>query len=46
MRAHDYCRDKVALPGSSLYYSLRFVAPALRVSLTALHAAARIRRAD
>ena len=38
--ADDYCRDKVALPGSSLYYSLLFVDPALRRSLTALHATA------
>jgi phytoene synthase len=40
MSAYDYCRDKVALPGSSLYYSLLFVPSALRTSLTALHAAA------
>ncbi len=40
MSAYDYCRDKVALPGSSLYYSVLFVAPALRASLTALHAIA------
>jgi len=38
MSAYDYCRDKVALPGSSLYYSVLFAAPELRVSLTALHA--------
>jgi phytoene synthase len=36
--SYDYCRDKVALPGSSLYYSVLFAPPALRVSLTALHA--------
>jgi len=40
MCAYDYCRDKVALPGSSLYYSVLFVAPALREALTAVHAAA------
>jgi phytoene synthase len=40
MSAYDYCRDKVALPGSSLYYSVLFVDPALRTSLTALHALA------
>ena len=40
MSAYDYCRDKVELPGSSLYYSVLFVAPALRASLTALHAIA------
>jgi phytoene synthase len=40
MSAYDFCRDKVALPGSSLYYSLLFVSPALREALTALHAAA------
>ena len=40
MSAYAYCRDKVALPGSSLYYSLLFVRPALREALTALHAAA------
>lgn len=38
MSAYEYCRDKVALPGSSLYYSVLFAAPELRVSLTALHA--------
>lgn len=36
--AYEYGRDKVALPGSSLYYSVLFAPPALRVSLTALHA--------
>ncbi|NIM28352.1 MAG: squalene/phytoene synthase family protein [Gammaproteobacteria bacterium] len=40
MSPYDYCREKVALPGSSLYYSLLFVSPALREALTALHAAA------
>jgi len=40
MSAYDYCRNKVALPGSSLYYSLLFVAPDLREALTALHALA------
>lgn len=40
MSAYDYCRNKVALPGSSLYYSLLFVAPDLRETLTALHALA------
>lgn len=40
MSAYDYCRDKVALPGSSLYYSVLFVAPQLRESLTAVHALA------
>ena len=40
MSAYDYCRDKVALPGSSLYYSLLFVARETREALTALHAAA------
>jgi len=40
MSAYDYCRDKVALPGSSLYYSVLFVTQATRESLTALHAAA------
>jgi phytoene synthase len=40
MSAYDYCRDKVALPGSSLYYSVLFVTPRLREALTALHAAA------
>lgn len=39
MSAYDYCRDKVALPGSSLYYSLLFVTPGHRQALTALHAA-------
>jgi phytoene synthase len=39
MSAYDYCRDKVALPGSSLYYSLLFERPGLREALTALHAA-------
>jgi len=40
MSAYDYCRDKVALPGSSLYYSVLFVTPELRASITAVHAAA------
>lgn len=40
MPAYDYCRDKVALPGSSLYYSVLFIEPGLRQALTALHAAA------
>jgi phytoene synthase len=40
MSALDYCRDKVALPGSSLYYSVLFVPPRLREALVALHAAA------
>lgn len=38
MSAYEYCRDKVALPGSSLYYSVLFVTPELRAALTALHA--------
>lgn len=40
MPALDYCRDKVALPGSSLYYSVLFVPADLRQGLLALHAAA------
>lgn len=40
MSAHDYCRDKVALPGSSLYYSLLYADAQLRAALTAVHAAA------
>lgn len=40
MSAYDYCRNKVALPGSSLYYSVLFVTPRLREALTALHAVA------
>lgn len=36
--ADDYCRNKVALPGSSLYYSVLFSASGLRASLVALHA--------
>ena len=39
MSAYDYCRTKVALPGSSLYYSLLYARGELRASLTALHAA-------
>ncbi len=38
MSADDYCRNKVALPGSSLYYSVLFAAPELREALIALHA--------
>ncbi len=40
MSAYDYCRDKVALPGSSLYYSVLYAPRGLRESLVALHAAA------
>ena len=39
MSDYDYCRTKVALPGSSLYYSLLYARDELRASLTALHAA-------
>jgi len=40
MSAYDYCRHKVALPGSSLYYGVLFVTAQARESLTALHALA------
>ena len=40
MSPDEYCRSKVALPGSSLYYSVLFVAPDLRDALVALHALA------
>ena len=44
MSAYEYCRTKVALPGSSLYYSVLFAPSALRESLIALHAAAEVFR--
>lgn len=38
MPGDDYCRSKVALPGSSLYYSVLFADPAVAEALVALHA--------
>jgi len=34
----DYCRQKVAAPGTDLYYALRFSTPAQRPGLLAVHA--------
>lgn len=34
----QYCRDKIGGAGSALYYSLLFIPPAPRATLTALHA--------
>lgn len=38
MQPLDYCRNKVATPGSGLYYALRFSPPAQRDALLAVHA--------
>ncbi|MEX0731934.1 MAG: squalene/phytoene synthase family protein [Aquisalimonadaceae bacterium] len=38
MEPLEYCRDRVAPPGSDLYYALRFAEPASRAGLLAVHA--------
>lgn len=38
MKLDEYCRDKAARSGSSLYYSLLFQAPAQRRAIIAIHA--------
>lgn len=38
MNPAEYCQQKAAMPGSSLYYSLVFLPPAQRDAMTALHA--------
>lgn len=38
MEPLDYCRDKVAAPGSAVYYALRFAPPDQHDALLALHA--------
>ena len=41
MTPESYCRDKVAPPGSTLYYSLRKLEPARRDAVLGLHALAK-----
>ncbi|PKO83873.1 MAG: squalene synthase HpnD [Betaproteobacteria bacterium HGW-Betaproteobacteria-11] len=38
MTPDDYCRQRVAATGSSLYYSVLFIEPEQRQAITALHA--------
>lgn len=38
MEPLDYCRDRVAPPGSDIYYALRFASPETRPGLLAVHA--------